>query len=405
MNKFFNINNKSNFNPIPFIVLMVAITLVLASILYIFIMEAFTEDELETQYEEVSGFDKNSILNAPIMTSISLINKEQKPQSTAFIQPRYSYDLDSYLHNNSVYVKAGSIMTIYMENTGDNDIFVYSYGIELEWLPNQRFESEVGYTISAYESILLGNISFPGPDQNGYYNYKVGISFMVKNKISRWYDFGWRTVDEHTIEVKPLIDKVDYLILNNPKKIFNKIQTLLKDDEYTIEKAKALTKSFGSELSIYKYCRLYDFVSTEIEYVSDGEDIDIWSSPDETLSRRTGDCEDSAILLGVLIKAIGGTVRMNDIRGHMFASFYAGSEYSLKSIMEGISNYYNIKGSLTHVAYYTDEFGNWIMFDPVVYDYLGACPIGGGPVKTDSSSGFIWDFVETDHHYIIDVIN
>lgn len=51
-----------------------------------------------------------------------------------------------------------------------------------------------------------------------------------------------------------------------------------------------------------------DWVAASIEYKSDEEQwgvADYWQDPEETLSLRTGDCEDFAILLCTLLRAYG----------------------------------------------------------------------------------------------------
>lgn len=51
-----------------------------------------------------------------------------------------------------------------------------------------------------------------------------------------------------------------------------------------------------------------DWVAYNIDYVSDEEqwgEADYWQTPEETLTLRTGDCEDFAILLCTLLRAYG----------------------------------------------------------------------------------------------------
>lgn len=61
------------------------------------------------------------------------------------------------------------------------------------------------------------------------------------------------------------------------------------------------------ELSQVSFNDIRDWVAANIHYVSDGErwGMDYWQTPKETLSYRTGDCEDFSILLCSLFRAYG----------------------------------------------------------------------------------------------------
>jgi predicted transglutaminase-like cysteine proteinase len=61
------------------------------------------------------------------------------------------------------------------------------------------------------------------------------------------------------------------------------------------------------ELSQAGFNDIRDWVATNIDYVSDEErwGDDYWQTPEETLSYRTGDCEDFSVLLCSLLRAYG----------------------------------------------------------------------------------------------------
>jgi hypothetical protein len=62
------------------------------------------------------------------------------------------------------------------------------------------------------------------------------------------------------------------------------------------------------ELSQVGFDNIRDWVAINIDYMSDEEQWgvdDYWQTPEETLSLRTGDCEDFAILLCTLLRAYG----------------------------------------------------------------------------------------------------
>jgi predicted transglutaminase-like cysteine proteinase len=61
------------------------------------------------------------------------------------------------------------------------------------------------------------------------------------------------------------------------------------------------------ELSQVGFDDIRDWVATNIDYMSDGQHWreDYWQTPEETLSYRTGDCEDFSILLCSLLRTYG----------------------------------------------------------------------------------------------------
>ena len=61
------------------------------------------------------------------------------------------------------------------------------------------------------------------------------------------------------------------------------------------------------ELSQVGFDDIRDWVAINIDYMSDGKrwGEDYWQTPEETLSYRTGDCEDFSILLCSLLRAYG----------------------------------------------------------------------------------------------------
>jgi hypothetical protein len=62
--------------------------------------------------------------------------------------------------------------------------------------------------------------------------------------------------------------------------------------------------------------QVFDWVANYIEYTPDVVGYDDWQLPDQTMDRRTGDCEDHVILALYLLREIGyeGTMEIGESR-------------------------------------------------------------------------------------------
>lgn len=84
------------------------------------------------------------------------------------------------------------------------------------------------------------------------------------------------------------------------------------DSPYIGECLRDISPPYGGNLTDQPtqdgFDAIRDWVSTNIEYKTDEEQWGVdeyWQTPQETLSLRTGDCEDFAILLCTLLRAYG----------------------------------------------------------------------------------------------------
>ena len=101
-------------------------------------------------------------------------------------------------------------------------------------------------------------------------------------------------------------------------------------------------------VSIYEY--LYD----NWKYVSDPYGIDYFSPASRTIDLGlSGDCDDFAILMAAVIKAIGGTPRLTVAYGsegnHMYTEVYMGNEEHAKKIAKEIQNRYAEKPTIHYL--------------------------------------------------------
>jgi transglutaminase-like putative cysteine protease len=383
-------------------VLFVLLLLVLVAVFgYIFYRYQFLQDDSqEDDLEPMDGFVPDEQLSFPRMAVGSPNTFEVAPLATAQNAPGYQLSMQWYFLNNSVYQHIGSILKMSVENTGNNVLFVFQFGIQPYWSEDIYMEA-TGYYIDPGEEKELGMAPFPGPGSPGNYEYSVGVSVMAQDKSGKWYDYDWTAREEKDMEVQPIGSPGDYDVYKNPKLYYEKLLPFFEDDERAGQKAKEITSDLEGTYNIHQVCRVFDFVVENIEYICDPDDEDVWSSPDDTLASMGGDCEDQAILVASMVQALGGDVRIHFTPDHAYASFFAGNNESLKYLASGISRYYNIERNTLSITSYHDGFGNWIVLDPTVDFCPGSPPLGSEPV--DGIDGYRWDFVDIEYVMNMDI--
>lgn len=128
------------------------------------------------------------------------------------------------------------------------------------------------------------------------------------------------------------------------------VRTKLNCISKTVEekiKAKALAITSCTQENDEKVFLLFNWVYQNIKYVQDSQShlkVDFWQTPDETWSRKTGDCEDHTLLLmkmtelaGVPVwrmKACCGYIAFNDKKfGHCYP-IYLREEYNEWALLD-----------------------------------------------------------------------
>ena len=93
--------------------------------------------------------------------------------------------------------------------------------------------------------------------------------------------------------------------------------------------------------------------------------------PSETLTTKSGDCKNQAVLIASMIESIGGRaeVVINPSCEHAYAIVYFNSSGSSVSwFANAVANHY---GSYVYVSYITFNNGIWVYFDPAGGIYPG----------------------------------
>ena len=145
--------------------------------------------------------------------------------------------------------------------------------------------------------------------------------------------------------------------------------------------------------NIIQVCQIFDYLQEEIKYTQEPPGEDNWLSPIETLKNCSGDCEDFAMLFSALVTAKGGTARIYMTDNHAFAAVYIGDKKNAAALFQDIESYYGVN---LFFAVFEDEFGYWLVADPLGSFYLGGLPANSnanGPPKENNL--YSWGFVKT----------
>lgn len=161
---------------------------------------------------------------------------------------------------------------------------------------------------------------------------------------------------------------------------------------------KIARKSPGS-YNIYQAFSIFDWIKTNIRYISDPSNRDYIAFPQETLQNLAGDCDDMAVLTTSMIKAIGGSARVvvvyNQNEGHAFSELFLGSKGSANIIVTDIRTHY-LTSRMKPIHWEIDSTGGeWLIFDTLL-DYPGALPM----LTVNNTNNWDWrKGLNVEHHY------
>lgn len=352
------------------------------------------------------GFSRED-LTAPLSYPYTP-EREEKPAGTISAQPGYSYNISWEV--SKAYVGYGGVAKIRVNNTGDNDIFIYDFGIKIglhEW---KWGDDDTGIIVHTGEEkkayLTFGSLPTPGK-----YVYEFTMSFMVNNKAGNfpfhnkyeWHDSGTSTIkkEDCDVDIRPYNSSSNYKYSKNYYYYFDKINDMVDPFDISIlSKAREITSPYPGAYNIFQVCAIFDYLREEIFYIEEEEDI--WSSPIDTLKKCSGDCEDFATLFSALVASKGGTARVYLTDNHAFAAVYIGSKAKAVELFQEIEKYYD---SDLFFAVFEDEFGYWLVADPLGSFYLGGLPVGADVIgPSQENNVYNWDFVGTTKVNIIDVM-
>lgn len=322
----------------------------------------------------------------------------QNPHSNNEIPSKISgfspgFEISSAYYYTQFYENSEGVVGIKLRNLGDNDVFVYRFGL-IDTNADKWYGREAGLIILPGEEKNIGLISVNVPNDNEEIQLKLEMSIFAKTTNEQWHEYKNQLFDEFTIDISQQPEEQAPQFIFNPKGTFEILNEKIDPYDIEVRKMAAVSaKKYPGKYNIYQICSLFDDTKNNIQYISDPRGRDIWSPPCDTLNVEAGDCDDYAILLASLVESIGGTTRIYLTDTHAFAAVYIGNKENTGEIVEAIGNYY---GSVP-VYYTTDEYGSWLMLDPTSNVYPGGLPGGTAP------SGSGWTFVNTTQVTVIDI--
>jgi hypothetical protein len=311
-----------------------------------------------------------------------------------YLAPQFSLEW----RMSEVYSTYGGIAWVSLNNTGTGAIFVYQ--LSFQWSgTNISSTRPAAALIQTGEKVEVGLLSFLAPSSAGHHQYSIQLKLAVQHRNGDWYDDGSTSIASHDILVLSSASSTNYTIYRNSPQYYDRVNKLI-DFSVTAQIAQGVKEHFPGGYSIMQVVDSYEWVRRNIEYVADPQDY--WQSANETLSLRTGDCEDYAILLASLIGEIGGNARVNIIDGHAFPTVYIGSNVSvIPSVRDSISSYYWVNATDVHLTYFQDNLGIWLVVDPVGIQYAGGLPSLSAP-SSSSANPDQWTFESASWCYEID---
>ncbi len=303
----------------------------------------------------------------------------------------------------SLYEGYGGAIDVFANNIGNFNLFLNR--IAFEWTDTgHRFEKDVFLMIPRGETVNVGILAITGPDTSGLTNYRISVD-VLQHRAGTWVQLmdgnsNWIRFEPDALHVDPLGSASTYSYSVNEKAYYDRVNTLVTLESASVENVAAYaTVPLGIGYGVDKLCAIFDFVLSNISYDLEQEGEDIWQSPEECLSTKSGDCEDFSMLIAAMVREIGGTPRMYLIDGHAFAAVYIGNNSEdFQNVSQSIVSWYD-----THVEVHAirDDMGYWVIADPLGSFHFGGLSVSAVP--TEFNAGWDWTFNETSAVIGIDV--
>ncbi|RRJ90107.1 transglutaminase [Paenimyroides tangerinum] len=141
-------------------------------------------------------------------------------------------------------------------------------------------------------------------------------------------------------------------------------------------------KGFHDYRQIIQCFAIFKEVQSRWNYVNDPKNREYIAKATESLEHFSGDCDDHAILMASLIRAVGGTPRIIHTQAHMYPEMLIGDESNLENIIYLIQEVlFKDESKGKQIFYHIDERGKvWLNLD-----YTAKYP--GGPFMSEEILG------------------
>jgi hypothetical protein len=216
--------------------------------------------------------------------------------------------------------------------TGDTG---WVFGAYIQWYPKQ----EMPVAVASTEVINLPSSPTIERDQ---------VSSLAAT------DF-WGTPKYTSTELKEIIEASDYA------------NEIVRNKAVEVASARGASGVFN----LAQVCNIYDYCYRNWKYINDPSAQDYVAKASESiLNKRTGDCDDFAVLMATMLTSIGGHPRINyaygSRGGHAFTEVCLGSSINMSEIKGYISARYQVADAT--IYFRKDGAGrHWLNMDWMGY--------------------------------------
>jgi transglutaminase-like putative cysteine protease len=326
-----------------------------------------------------TGFEVGS-LRAPSIVTDSPIERIYHKESNGDAQVIMSLNWSM----TPIYAGYGGVINITVMNYESVPVYIYSFGLSWTGTSVETWRNS-SVTIQGHQSASLGMLFFEAPANStgGYYSIKLKLE--IEESDGNGWNGAYKTTEDRYARFEQPLTYLNHTTATNTLTYYSKVNKRV-DPEVTRSLVSNILANNSNEYSIQAVADAFDWVRDHVVYTDDPSDY--WQSASETLSWRTGDCEDYAILLASMIDEMGGNARVNIIDGHAFPTVYVGSSSrDLGNITKAISSHYQTQ---VPVYFLNDSTGYWMVVDPTGFPYAGGLPTLSGPVLYNTEH--TWSF-------------
>lgn len=324
----------------------------------------------------------------------------EAPQPSTSVRQATDWGIIGTTAEDSIYSGFGGVVWISASNSGPRNLYVY--GLGLTWTgTSASYSKEAGVLVQPGEVKEIGLLPFGAPVESGSRMYEISLDVAVQHLTTgAWFDYGTVRTTADVYEVMDPVTERSWDTQRNPKGYYQDVNSRI-----STEAVGTVTDQIQSEhqgdYNILQVCEAYEWVRRNVEYMLDNGDY--WQSAEETMSLRTGDCEDNSILLASIIKDLGGYARVNIIEAHAFATVFVGHNSSdLAQLEEAIESYYWVPSGSLRINYLIDSMGYWLMVDTLGVTYIGGLPAQTSYALTGGGQG-TWTFTSSEFLVTVDV--
>jgi hypothetical protein len=356
------------------------------------------------------GFSSKD-LKAPLPSAWT----DTSDRSPTFIRsgpaPPYSFSISFPVNGTTKRLEAipglGGIVNLTILNDGPTDIFIEDVDVSTGWGHAERVAvgRQVDHGEARYVRHLMLPLPAPSPPEEEL-EFSLSFDVLVGPLIS---GSSWTRREGVEFGVNKVQPYALFNATDVPDVVMNRV-VVFDRAAPKVEKDLPLLKALASNISgddAYTVNDLVDaalYLEGSLEYRSDPEGEDAWSSPSQTLEAGGGDCEDWSLLYAGIVTAMGGSARLMLNGRHVMCAVYIGDE---GSVLDPVIDRF---GADLPLLVYEDRLGKWLIVDPQGGPCFGWFPVNIAPTDAPVEGQYIhnhpgsgWAFTDTEFLYIVDI--